>query len=539
MHTLGKSKEDGRGRAPANNASAKTRPEKNRSTKGDHNSDDKDDGQAFKSAVDTVVADLIDRHRRQITGRLVVDQTRRQGHGDAAKWMRTLGDRQLAAFLSRLSCVYRALVVKGHADDNVFIVPATLTRRPMSAKRARREWGTVPNWVARSWTLVSTPQQCRRAVADLRQRPFVSVVVDASHRHDLGLVHIGALGDANCMPRCYTFDTCATPEMEWCGAGDLFDAGGLADLLGDARLPKAVCGFGCGHSRIAHRQSEALMRTPAEIATQTPTGFTGVMVRGAVNVLPVSDDRVSGAVAIALRGRDLDVQSWQRAGAAMVSDKWQWQRRPLPAALCADAAQRAFTLCVAYEALCDIAGSIDPAHALVAQSTSDGLLCFAAAQTLAQTTWKSMVAACDGTADGADTLDGADEWDELERAVRSYVDAENGADAAAALSKAHAHTDGRDVDGSQSTRADCVIGCVDRASTDRVSRDDSGMYGQENDNNALRDQKSDLCAGRGGDEDDGDDWYGDGRDACADVSGLFYEPPEQRPAIWSRIVIEF
>lgn len=502
---------------------------------------DKDDGKAFEPVVRHVVANLIIRHRRQITGRVVIDQTRRRGHGDAAKWMRNLGDRQLADFLSRLSCAHHAIVADGHADDNVFIVPATMMRRPMSAKRARREWGVSPRWVARSWALVSTPQQCRHAVADLRQRAFVSVVVDASHRHDLGLVHIAALGDGNCAPRCYTFDTCATPEMEWCGAGDLFDAGGLADLLGDARLPKAVCGFGCGHSRVAHRQSEALMRTPVEIATQTPVGPTGVMVRGAVNVLPLTDGRVSGAVAIALRGRDLDINAWQRAGAAAANDKWQWQRRPLPVALCANAAQRAFTLCVVYEALCDIAGSIDPARALVARRTSDGLLCFAAAQTLAQATWKSVAATCEAAVDDDPrTPESANEWDELERAVRSYIDTGEDIDDVASLSDAQARNDSCGVDGLQTGHIGCVV-VIDDGERDRNHR---GTSTDCKSGGAREEQTLDGYGGGGGGGDgdgdgDGDDWYGDGRGACADASDSFYEPPDQRPTTWSRTVIEF
>ncbi|AVK77363.1 hypothetical protein pmac_cds_675 [Pandoravirus macleodensis] len=499
MRAFGKSNDDERDGGAHNDD--RTRNKSKRDNNSHNDKDKKPDGQAFEPAVKTAVVDLIARHRRQVTGNAVIDQVRRQGHGDAAKWMRDLGDHQLAAFLSRLSCVHRAIVVEGHAGDNVFIVPATLVRRPMSAKRARREWGQAPHWVARAWTLVSTPQQCRRAVADLRQRPFVSVVVDASHRHDLGLVHIAALGDDGCLPRCYTFDVCATPEMEWCGAGDLFDAGDLADLLGDAQLPKAVCGFGCGHSRIAHLQSEALMRTPVEIATQTPTGFTGVMMRGVVNVLPLTDGRVSGAVAIALRGRDLDIDAWQRAGAAIVHDKLQWQRRPLPMALWADAAQRAFSLCVAYEALCDIAGSIDPARALVAQRASDGLLCFAAAQTLAQTTWKSVGSSCDGGADNSRAPESADDWDELERAVRSYVDTQRLTTAHSLEIESHADR---------------------RGFGEREPNDNSASHGDDGHANGRHAAAQERNAD---DEDDEDDWYGDGQGACADASSDLYEPP--------------
>lgn len=485
------------------NASGDRNKSKRDKPNGNDRDGEKNDGQAFEFVVRSAVYDLMARQRRQVTGRVVIDQVRRRGHGYAAKWMRNLGDRQLAAFLSRLSCVHQAVVADGHADDNVFIIPATLMRRHTSVKHARREWSVPPRWVARSWTLVSSPEHCRLAVADLRQRPFVSVVVDASHRHDLGLVHIAALGDGASMPRCYTFDMCATPEMEWCGAGDLFDAGGLADLLGDAQLPKAVCGFGCGHSRVAHRQSEALMRTPVEIATQTPVGTTGVMMRGAINVLPLTDSRVSGAVAIALRGRDLDICAWKRAGDATVSDKWQWQRRPLPIALCTNAAQRAFSLCVAYEALCDIAGSIEPARALVAQRASDGILCFAASQTLAQTTWKSAASSRDDGVDDPRASESADDWDELERAMRLYADTQRLATAHSLETESHA--DGR-------------------AFGEREPNDDSTNYG-DGGHASGRNAAAAAQERNAGEADDEDDWYGDGQGACADASSDLYEPP--------------
>nr|UDO47326.1 hypothetical protein [Pandoravirus massiliensis] len=534
MRALDNYKEGHRDRNPHDDDINNNKKNKNKKNE----SDDADHGKAFESMVKPVLFDLIARHRRQVTGHAVIDQVRRQGHGDASKWLQSLGDHQLATFLSRLSCVHRALVVEGRAGDNVFIVPATLVRRPMSAKRARREWGQAPHWVARAWTLVSSPEQCRRAVADLRQRPFISVVVDASQRHDLGLVHIAALGDGVHLPRCYTFDMCVTPEMEWCGAGDLFGAGGLADLLGDARLPKAVCGFGCGHSRIAHRQSEALMRTPIEIATRPDAGSTGVMVRSAVNVLPLTDSRVSGAVGIALEGRYLDLDSWQRAGAAIVNDKWQWQRRPLPVALWADAAQRAFSLCVAYEALCDIAGSIEPARDLVAQRSSDGLLCFAAAQALAQATWKNVASPCSVGADDPRAPQDASEWDELERAVRSYIDAED--TNTMPLPDVHAPLGASCIaSGPQSSRIPDDVGVV--ADNDHGS-DCNDVINVDMVGGTRGDPTCYACAGADNvnvNDDDDDDWYGDGQGACADASDPFYEPPGRRLAVWSRAVIEF
>ncbi|AVK76282.1 hypothetical protein pneo_cds_675 [Pandoravirus neocaledonia] len=350
---------------------------------------------AHKATLAAAVQGVLARGRRHARVHQVLAKLRRRGDLDTAVWAESLQEHELHAVLSTLWIVH-TVIDKGPVAEAT-IVPATLGWPPGSqgGEIDARRWGppSAP-WVRRSRVLVHTATQCRDAVADLRTRLFVSVVIDASPEHDLGLVHVAALGDKHRPARCYTFDVCATPMAEWNGGAHLFDSGGLARFLGDPAIPKAVCGLGPTHDRAAHVLARHLRRSfkprAHAAAIQDRQGGHNLLVRNTVRVLPVNGDdddnmdaaRAVVAVRASLRAHMLDTDAWRAAGSAPRGDRWYWVRRPLSSRTLDNCAERAFTLCAAYDALAS-------ATSLVAMSVpvTDSLLCIAAAQTAASTNW--------------------------------------------------------------------------------------------------------------------------------------------------------
>lgn len=348
---------------------------------------------AHKAALAAAVQAMLARDRRHVRVRQVIAKLRRHGNHDAAAWAESLQGHDLNAVLDALWTVHA--VIDDAASGESMIVPATLGWPPGSqgGEIDFGRWGPPPaSWVRRSRVLVHTAAQCRAAVADLRARPFVSVVIDASPQHDLGLVHVAALGDDRRPARCYTFDVCATPMTEWNGGAHLFDSGGLAHFLGDPAVPKAVCGSGPAHDRVAHALARHLRRPskahPLAGAIQDREGGRNLLVRNTAQVLPVAggdgDDGSDRVVDASMRAHMLNTDAWRAAGAAPRGDRWYWIRRPLSSRALDNCAERAFALCVAYDALAT-------APAAMGQPATDSLLCIAAAQTAASTKWPDRV----------------------------------------------------------------------------------------------------------------------------------------------------
>ncbi|AVK77365.1 hypothetical protein pmac_cds_677 [Pandoravirus macleodensis] len=350
-----------------------------------------------KPALGAAVQALLARNRRHATVRNVIAKLRQRGNVDAAVWAETLQRHELAAVINTLWDVHG--VINSGTVAEPTIVPATLGWPPgsHSGDVDARRWGRpAAPWVRRSRVLVHTAAQCRDAVADLHARPFVSVVVDASPQHDLGLVHIAALGDDSRPARCYTFDVCATPRAEWTGAVHLFDSGRLARFLGDPAIPKAVCGSGPAHNGVAHALTRHLRRLPKPcalaVAVQDREGGRGLLLRNTVQVLPAADGDVAHVIGASMRAHMLDVDAWRAAGAAPRGDRWYWLRRPLSPRALDNCAERAFALCVAYDALATAASAMRstngaPHSITIAQPVTDSLLCIAAAQTAASGHW--------------------------------------------------------------------------------------------------------------------------------------------------------
>ncbi|WBR14810.1 hypothetical protein pkur_cds_636 [Pandoravirus kuranda] len=350
---------------------------------------------AHKATLAAAVQGVLARGRRHARVHQVLAKLRRRGDLDTAVWAESLQEHELHAVLSTLWIVH-TVIDKGPVAEAT-IVPATLGWPPGSqgGEIDARRWGppSAP-WVRRSRVLVHTATQCRDAVADLRTRPFVSVVIDASPEHDLGLVHVAALGDKHRPARCYTFDVCATPMAEWNGGAHLFDSGGLARFLGDPAIPKAVCGLGPTHDRAAHVLARRLRRSfkprAYAAAIQDRQGGHNLLVRNTVRVLPVNGDdddntdaaRAVVAVRASLRAHMLDTDAWRAAGSAPRGDRWYWVRRPLSSRTLDNCAERAFTLCAAYDALASAASLVG-----MSVPVTDSLLCIAAAQTAASTNW--------------------------------------------------------------------------------------------------------------------------------------------------------
>lgn len=352
-----------------------------------------------KPALGAAVQALLARNRRHATVRNVIAKLRQRGNLDAALWAEALQKHELAAVINTLWDVHG--VIHGGSVGEPTIIPATLGWPPGSHggdADTRRLGRPAAPWVRRSRVLVHTVAQCRDAVADLHTRPFVSVVVDASPQHDLGLIHIAALGDERRPARCYTFDVCATPRAEWTGAAHLFDSGRLARFLGDPAIPKAVCGSAPAHDGFAHALTRNLRRSPKPCvlaaAIQDREGGRALLLRNTIQVLPAADvdDDSARVIDVSMRAHMLDVDAWRAAGAAPRGDRWYWIRRPLSPRTLDNCAERAFALCVAYDALATAAATRTTnggvlCSTAIGQPVTDSLLCIAAAQTAASTHW--------------------------------------------------------------------------------------------------------------------------------------------------------
>nr|UDO47323.1 hypothetical protein [Pandoravirus massiliensis] len=375
-----------------------------------------------KPALGAAVQALLARNRRHATVRNVIAKLRQRGNLDAAVWAETLQKHELAAVINTLWDVHG--VINNGAVDEPTIIPATLGWPPecRSGDCDPRRWGRrAAPWVRRSRVLIHTAAQCRDAVTDLRARSFVSVVVDASPRHDLGLIHIAALADDHRPARCYTFDVCATPRSEWSGGVHLFDSGRLARFLGDPMIPKAVCGSAPAHDSVAHAATRHLRRPsrPHTLsgAIRDREGGHNLLLRNTIQVLPVCNDNVDThhVVSVSLKAHMLDVDAWHAAGAAPRGDRWYWLRRPLSARALDNCAERAFSLCVAYDALAAVSavrGVDGTARPLpMAQPVTDSLLCIAAAQTAAMARWPDHD--CHHTRERAETHDVDETHDKL------------------------------------------------------------------------------------------------------------------------------
>lgn len=349
---------------------------------------------AALATLDDIVATVAARNHRGVAMGVVASAVRARTGVDLGEWATRLAYPAWTDLVRALPCV-RALVAHG-ADWH--LLPAALQHLPGDEGRWNRppaspEPPVVPTpVVVPAPVVVRTARQCHKAVADLRRFAFVSLVVDASPCHDLGMVYVGARESDGQRAACYAFDVhAAAPGTGWHDAAQIFGAGGLAWFLGDPAVPKAVCGVGPGHDSGAHTAAKDLarsVRTP--VAGCNGGTATGLLVRGIVRVLPLDAARDS-ATADALHG--LGGRAWAQAAAAPNGDRWHWLRRPLSPHVLANGAERAMALCVAYEAVQKAGTSNRPTRPSAAARpaplvpVTDSLLCIAAAQTAACAAW--------------------------------------------------------------------------------------------------------------------------------------------------------
>lgn len=340
---------------------------------------------AALAALDEIVAAVAARNHRGVAMGVVASAVRARTGVDLGEWAMRLAYPAWTDLVRALPCV-RALVAHG-ADWH--LLPAALQHLPGDEGQWNRAPASPEPVVPTPHVVVRTARQCHKAVADLRRFAFVSLVVDASPCHDLGMVYVGAREGDGQRAVCYAFDVHATaPGTGWHGAAEIFDAGGLAWFLGDPAVPKAVCGVGPGHDSGAHIAAKDLARSVrAPVAGCNGGTAIGLLVRGIVRVLPLCTERVS-ATADGPGGR-----AWAQAAAAPNGDRWHWLRRPLSPHVLANGAERAMVLCAAYEAAQKARTSNRPMRPLATGRpaplvpTTDSLLCIAAAQAAACAAW--------------------------------------------------------------------------------------------------------------------------------------------------------
>ncbi|QBZ81493.1 hypothetical protein pclt_cds_907 [Pandoravirus celtis] len=362
---------------------------------------------AALAALDAVVGTVAARNHRGVAMGLVASAVRARTGLGLGEWAVRLAYPTWVDLVRALPCV-RALVPRGADWD---LLPATVLALPSHDA----PWHRVPSPppkpnpkpIIPTPAVVRTARQCRKAVADLRRFPFVSLVVDASTCHDLGMIYLGARESDGRRAVCYAFDVHATaPATEWQGVAQIFGAGGLAWFLGDPAVPKAVCGGGPGHDSVAHAATRDLAQL-ARVPTADGATMTNLLVRSVVRALPpppagLAPDSGNGSTGAAqdaaikaLHAHGFDMALWAQAGAASNGYRWYWLRRPLSPHTLANGAERAMMLCVAYEAM-QKASVINepgpPSAATPITAVTDSLLCVAAAQTAACNKWPLPVA---------------------------------------------------------------------------------------------------------------------------------------------------
>ncbi|AGO83002.1 hypothetical protein pdul_cds_800 [Pandoravirus dulcis] len=426
---------------------------------------------AALATLDDIVATVAARNHRGVAMGVVASAVRARTGVDLGDWAMRLAYPAWTDLVRALPCVH-ALVAHG-ADWH--LLPAALQHLPGDEGRWNRA-PPSPEPVVPTPVVVRTARQCHKAVADLRRFAFVSLVVDASPCHDLGMVYVGARESGDQRAVCYAFDVHATaPGTGWHDAAQIFGTGGLAWFLGDPAVPKAVCGVGPGHDSGAHIAAKDLarsVRTP--VAGCNGSTATGLLVRGIVRVLPL-EATPGSAAADALHG--LGGHAWAQAAAAPNGDRWHWLRRPLSSHVLANGAERAIALCAAYEAAQKAGASSRPTRPSATGRPAplvpitDSLLCIAAAQTAACAAWPvsvglghdrrpnrdgshlAVVAALDGArgrpavghdekdravahhalkAGPIDVDDADGDWDDLWRAVQQHMAVSAAADSYAA-----------------------------------------------------------------------------------------------------------
>nr|UMO78441.1 hypothetical protein [Pandoravirus belohorizontensis] len=343
---------------------------------------------AALAALDEIVASVAARNHRGVAMGVVASAVRARTGVDLGEWAMRLAYPAWTDLVRALPCVH-ALVAHG---DDWHLLPAALQHLPGDEGRWRR-MPAPPESAAPMPVVVRTARQCQKAVADLRRFAFVSLVVDASPCHDLGMVYVGARDNDSQRAVCYAFDVHATaPGTGWHEAAEIFAAGGLAWFLGDPAVPKAVCGVGPGHDSGAHTAAKDLARSVRTSVAGCNGGgtATGLLVRGIARVLPLEAAR-DAATGDSLH--DISGHAWAQAAAAPNGDRWHWLRQPLSSHVLANGAERAIALCVAYEVV-QKAGtsnrSTRPSAAVrpaPLMPITDSLLCIAAAQTAACAAW--------------------------------------------------------------------------------------------------------------------------------------------------------
>jgi hypothetical protein len=343
--------------------------------------------------IEKIVAGMLAHNRRDLSVGALVNAVQ-LGTGVAIdQWALRLNYADGAALLRDMPSVEAIVCQKGAWQ----VLPALLPTLSDSRWTLASSQRPCPPWVVDATVVISNARQSREALADLCTRPFVSLVVDASPRHDLGLVYVAACDADGQRARCYAFDICATARSEWSGGAHLFGAGHLGRFLSDPRVPKVVCGIGSMHDQVAHEASANLLRTHDIHIPTTVGAVHRPLVRGIVRALPLDaigvgeDSALREGVMTVFASRGISLGCWEAAGLAPSGDRWHWLRRPLRAHVLANGAERALSLCVAYHCMrshekdASLGGT--PLGLTTTETTSDSLLCVAAAQTLACAAW--------------------------------------------------------------------------------------------------------------------------------------------------------
>ncbi|AGO85057.1 hypothetical protein psal_cds_927 [Pandoravirus salinus] len=339
---------------------------------------------ASLATLDNVVGAVATRNHRGVAMGVVASAVRARTGLGLDEWAARLAYPTWLDLVRALPCV-RALVARGADWD---VLPAALHHLPGGGAQWHRAPLTpLSKPAAPTPMVVWTARKCRKAIADLRRFPYVSLVVDASAQHDLGMIYLGARdGDGQgATAVCYAFDVhSVAPGAHWQGVAQIFGKGGLAWFLGDPAVPKVVCGAGPCHDAAAHAVTNSLARL-ACVPTADGAATTNLLVRGIVRALPLPsvDARNPQASSMAL---------WARAGAAPTGDRWYWLKRPVQPHVLAGGAERAMILCAAYEAMQKAGACRAAERSHAAAAVTDSLLCVAAAQTAACAGYKAPTA---------------------------------------------------------------------------------------------------------------------------------------------------